>query len=360
VSLIKSIIFIVFTVIVVSCKKDPELITIKLDSTYFTTPFELIIPDLFSAKSTTEPANNPMTEEGVLLGRMLFYDPILSGDSSISCSSCHKQENGFTDDIQFSKGITGEFGDRNSMHIVNALWSEPFFWDGRAISLEEQALEPLANPLEMNLKWEDAMLRLNRHTEYPDLFYKAFGSDYIDSIQVAKAISQFERTLVSASSKWDEFRRSEVNPFLFFTPLEFVGYTVFFTETGDCFHCHGQRELLTDNLFHNNGMEENIVDIGLEIFTSNPNDKGKFKTPSLRNIEYTAPFMHDGRFQTLEDVIDHYSHGVVYSETVDPLMKKVNQGGLLLSQEEKNGLLAFLKTFSDTSFIQNSKFSSPF
>lgn len=351
----KVIIILLGFIFVFSCKKDPQIY-----HEFKTTPYNLDIPDLFQDKNIIEEMDNPMTEEGVLLGRMLFYDPILSKDSTISCSSCHNQNNSFTDEKKLSLGVDNKEGTRNSMHIVNALWSEPFFWDGRAESLEKQALGPVPNPLEMNLSWAEAISRIKMHYEYPELFYNAFGTYNIDSNHVANAIAQFERTFISANSKWDEFRRSGKEPFEFFTFQEFEGYNIFFTETGDCFHCHGQKEMLTDNLFHNNGLDDSFLDIGLEEVTGNSNDKGKFKTPSLRNVEFTAPYMHDGRFQTLEEVIEHYSFGVLHSSTIDPLMKKVNQGGLQLTFEERQSLIAFLKTFSDTTFIFNPEFSSPF
>ena len=245
---------IVFLIFFTSCKKDFQI------KEYKPTLIEYDIPDLFQNKITNEPTNNPLTKEGVELGRMLFYDPILSKDNSISCSSCHQQENGFSDRRKFSFGVNKTIGIRNSMPIVNALWGDPFFWDGRSLSLEHQAFSPVRDSNEMNLGWFEVIARLQYHDTYPDLFYAAFGSYKIDSNMVVKAISQFERTLISANSKWDQFRRSGKEPFDFFTLQEFQGYTIFFTESGDCFHCHGQKELLTDNLFHNNGLDENFQD----------------------------------------------------------------------------------------------------
>lgn len=347
----------VILISIISCKKDPEFIFQKK---YTPIPYNLDIPKEFIGKNTTESVNNPMTEEGVKLGRLLFYDPILSVDSTISCSSCHVQENSFTDPNQFSSGVNGQKGNRNAMHITNVLWHEPFFWDGRATTLEDQALGPVVNPLEMAFNWIDAVKRIKKHGTYPDLFFKAFGTYDIDSLHVVKAIAQFERTFISSNSKWDQFKKSSKDPFEFFTLEEYLGYTIFFTEQGDCFHCHGDELMLTDNLFHNNGLDETFTDIGYETITNDPNDRGKFKTPSLRNVEFTAPYMHDGRFATLEEVVEHYSFGVIPSNTIDPKMKKVNQGGVQLSYEDRQNLIAFLKTFSDSTFINNKNYSSPF
>ena len=190
---------------------------------------------------------------------------------------------------------------------------------------------------------------------YPDLFFKAFGTRTIDSTLVVKAIAQFERTMISSNSKWDRYLRGEVQ----LTQAESKGFEIFFTEKGDCFHCH-TTILFTDHIFHNNGLDSEFADKGLFDVTGDPNDMGKFKTPTLRNLEFTAPYMHDGRFETLEEVIDFYSHEVKFSPTIDPLMKKVQQGGIQLTDEEKESLLAFLKTLTDNSFNENPDFSNPF
>jgi len=186
-----------------------------------------------------------------------------------------------------------------------------------------------------------------------DLFKKAFDIDYIDSIHVVKAIAQFERTLISSNSKYDKYLRQEVQ----LTPSELNGYVIFNTEKGDCFHCHGT-DMFMDNLFHNNGLDaEPFTDLGLAKVTGLSSDNGKFKVPTLRNIEFSAPYMHDSRFSSLEEVVEHYSGGLNYSSTVDPLMKKLNIGGLQLTNQEKQDLIAFLKTLSDTDFITNPDFT---
>ena len=338
--------------LVAGCAKDPN--PEPPGEVYDPTPYELVIPAGFP--DMLIPADNPMTIEGVFLGRQLFYDSILSGDNTQSCGSCHTPAFNFSDNGErFSKGITGDIGTRNSMAVINVGWMTELFWDGRAKGVEEQALGPVPNPIEMHLKWPDAQLKLNEHPDYPDLFFKAFGTREIDSILVVKAIAQFERTMISSNSKWDRYLRGEVS----LTQAEAQGFEIFFTEKGDCFHCHATI-LFTDNLPHNNGLDSVFADQGYGGITKNPLDNGKFKTPTLRNIVFSAPYMHDGRFETLEEVVDFYSDGVKWSPTVDPLMKKVNQGGVRLTEQEKQNLIAFIKTLTDTTFINNPDFSNPF
>jgi cytochrome c peroxidase len=252
------------------------------------TPLELERP--FGFPLMIIPDDNPTTVEGVELGRMLFYDPILSGDNSQSCADCHSQDFVFSDNgKRFSTGIDGSVGDRNAPTIINAGWNPAHFWDGRAATLEEQALDPVRNPIEMNQPWTVAMDKLNAHPDYPDLFYSAFGTYEIDSMLVVKAIAQFERSMISSESKFDKFLNGEA----VFTDEEQRGFEIYFTEKGDCFHCHGT-VLLTDNEFHNNGLDSVLTDPGLGGITGNPSDLGRFKSPSLRNILFSAPYMHDG------------------------------------------------------------------
>ena len=321
---------------------------------YNPTPYSIIIPTGFPSMQI--PENNPMTIEGIALGRRLFYDPILSGDNTLACAGCHTPEFAFTDSgEQFSVGIDGIEGNRNAMAVINAGWIEKTFWDGRASGLEGQALGPVPNPIEMHLQWPDAVEKLKMDPQYPDLFFAAFGSRNIDSLMVVQAIAQFERTLISSHSKWDKYLRGEVQ----ISQAEAKGFEIFYTEKGDCFHCH-TTILFTDNLFHNNGLDSVFADKGLYEVTQNVNDIGKFKTPTLRNIQLTAPYMHDGRFSNLEEVIDFYSEGLKFSATIDPLMKKVGQGGIQLTDDEKESLLAFLKTLTDNDFVNNPDFSNPF
>ena len=347
------IIFLVVGLILFSaCDKTPD--PQPPGEVYDPTPYELVIPQGFP--DMIIPGDNPMTIEGVALGRRLFYDTILSGDNTQSCGSCHAPAFNFTDNgKQFSEGITGDIGTRNSMAVINVGWMTELFWDGRAKGVEAQALGPVPNPIEMHLKWPDAMHKLNQHSQYPDLFFEAFGTRNIDSMLVVKAIAQFERTMISSNSKWDRYLRGEVS----LSQAEAQGFELFFTEKGDCFHCHATI-LFTDNLPHNNGLDSLFADLGYGDITKNPLDNGKFKTPSLRNIVFTAPYMHDGRFETLEEVIDFYSEEVKWSPTIDPLMKKVNQGGIKLTNQQKQNLVAFIKTLTDTTFINNPEFSNPF
>lgn len=344
---------IVLTGLLLSCSK-PSSTTDPPGEVYNPTPYELVSPAGFP--DMIIPDDNPMTEEGVLLGRMLFYDPILSGDNSQSCADCHAPAFTFSDNgKQFSTGIDGLEGNRNSMPVINIGWMPNLFWDGRAVGVEEQALGPVPNPIEMHLPWVEAAAKLNGHADYPDLFFDAFGTRNIDSILVSKAISQFERTMISSNSKWDRYLKGEAQ----LTQAESQGFEIFFTEKGDCFHCHSTI-LFTDNIFHNNGLDSVFTDLGLYDVTGLETDKAKFKTPTLRNIGFTAPYMHDGRFQTLDEVINFYSIEVKFSNTVDPLMKQVHQGGIQLNPTEKENLKAFLNTLNDPSFNDNPDFSNPF
>ena len=323
---------------------------------YFATPSSLDIPKLFEDNilAPVIPIDNPQTVEGIALGKKLFFDPILSIDNTLACVDCHAPENAFTDSDKFSDGVDGIFGNRNSMPLFNLAWNydEKFFWDGNTFSLEHQAFVPVTDPFEMKSNWADVESKLQQHAEYPSLFEKAFGASNIDSSLVTKAIAQFERTLISANSKFDKFLLGELN----LSPEELNGFNVFMDEAkGDCFHCHGsdKNPLWTDNIFHNNGLDETFADLGLGAVTGDPADNGKFKSPSLRNLEFTAPYMHDGRFASLDDVINHYSQGLKNSSTIDPLMKKVDQGGVGLTDKDKADLKAFLLSLSDYDFINN-------
>lgn len=331
----------------------------KEEETYTPIPTELNIPQLFKEKliSPVIPTNNPLTNEGISLGKKLFFDKILSGNGTQSCASCHNPRKAFTVNTRFSDGIDGNFGTRNSMPLFNLAWNynERFTWDGKELSLERQALEPVRNPIEMHANWKTVAQKLQNHPEYPTLFLHAFGVTTIDSTLVAKAISQFERTLISSNSKFDKYLRGELS----LTPQEQNGFNVFMDEAkGDCFHCHGSNNnpLWTDNIFHNNGLDATFTDLGLGAVTGDPADNGKFKSPSLRNLAFTAPYMHDGRFATLDEVINHYSEGLKPSTTIDPLMKKVASGGVDLSSQDKADLKAFLLSLSDYDFINNPDF----
>ena len=331
----------------------------KEEEIYTPIPYSLEIPVLFADKLIAPiiPADNPLTQEGVALGKKLFFDTILSGDETQSCASCHDPKKSFTDQQQFSNGVNDNLGTRNAMPLFNLAWNfdERFAWDGKEFSLEKQALEPVTNPIEMHGNWENITKKLQNNLEYKDLFLRAFGTSIIDSTLVTKAIAQFERTLISGNSKFDKYLRGEIN----LTPEEQNGFDVFMDESkGDCFHCHGSdnNPIWSDNKFHNNGLDNVFVDLGLGKITGDPKDNGKFKSPSIRNLAFTAPYMHDGRFATLEEVINHYSEGLKRSPTIDPLMKKVDEGGVHLSTQDKSNLKAFLQTLSDYNFIKNPTF----
>lgn len=326
---------------------------------YTPKPATLKIPEIFQQRliAPLVPSNNPLTEEGISLGKKLFFDKSLSKNNTQSCASCHDPKNAFTDETRFSDGVDGKFGKRNSMPIFNLAWNfdERFAWDGKELSLERQALEPVRNPIEMHSKWVDVAQKLQQHPEYPTLFKQVFGTSKIDSTLVTKAIAQFERTLISGDSKFDQFLLGKAT----LTPEEKNGFDVFMDENrGDCFHCHGSdsNPLWTDNKFRNNGLDEVFTDLGLGKVTGDPNDNGKFRTPSIRNLAFTAPYMHDGRFATLEEVINHYSEGLKASPTVDPLMKKVSEGGVKLSDKDKTDLKSFLLSLSDNNFVNNKEF----
>jgi len=245
------------------------------------------------------------------------------------------------------------------MPIFNLAWNynERFAWDGKELSLERQALEPVENPIEMHSDWDNVVNILSNHPEYPELFQRAFNTSSITKELTTKAIAQFERTLISANSKFDRYSLGQAT----LTPQEINGLDVFLREDkGDCFHCHGNpnNPLWTDNDFHNNGLDITFTDLGLGGVTGDPNDNGKFRSPSLRNLAFTAPYMHDGRFATLDEVIDFYSEGLQNSQTIDPLMKSVDEGGVQLSNQDKANLKAFLLTLSDPSFLNNPDFQN--
>jgi len=341
-----------------SCKKD------KVG--YEPTPYQLEIPSHFP--SMPIPADNPMTVEGVELGRFLFYEKKLSGNNTMSCGSCHAPASAFSDPNQFSTGIDGIQGSRNSMALVNLGWQNFFFWDGRSKTLEEQILLPVRDPIEMHENWPRALSELAQDSDYRNRFYKAFGSSQPDSINAAKAIAQFLRTMISGKSKFDIMYKyenslplspSEQAIYNTITVSEWGGYDLFRSLNGaDCFHCHNG-PLMQVQKFSNNGLDATFTDLGRGAITGNANDNGKFKVPTLRNIEFSAPYMHDGRFQTLDDVINHYSHTIEISSTIDPLIEFAFQGGVQLDAQEKNLLKQFLLTLSDEEFINNPAFQAP-
>ncbi len=333
---------------------------------YDPTPYTLEIPSHFP--QMVIPIDNPLTEEGVELGRYLFYEKQLSGDNTMSCATCHAPQNSFSDSNQFSVGIDGILGTRQSMALINLGWDDSFFWDGRASSLEQQILGPVPNPIEMHQSWKNAVSKLSADMTYRNRFFRAFGTSNIDSNQVAKAIAQFIRTMVSSNSKYDvvykyingqSLNSNESQILASVDAEEWAGYDLFKSLNGaDCFHCHNG-PLMRVKKFSNNGLDAVITDLGRGGVTGNSNDYGKFKVPTLRNIALTAPYMHDGRFVTLDEVIEQYSTGVHPSLTIDPLIEYANQGGVQLDAQEKLLLKKFLMTLTDFDFVNNPKFKDP-
>jgi cytochrome c peroxidase len=327
-------------------------------ATYNPVAASIAVPDFVTsfAGDMKVPADNPLTVDGIILGRKLFYEKLLSNNNSISCATCHNQAEGFDDKRPFSQGTNGAFGNRNAMPIVNLAYSSRFFWDGRRNSLEGQAHDPVTNPIEMAEKWPVVVGKLQMSSNYADLFYKAFGTRIIDSTLVVKAIAQFERTLVSFNSRFDKYYY--LGDSMALTAQEKNGLALF-TGKGMCDNCHRMNTLFTDNMFRNNGLDVAPRDGGLMKFTGLPSDNGKFKVSTLRNIAETSPYMHDSRFATLEEVVEHYSSGIKEnSPNLDEHMPAFGSG-LNLTPDEKSDLVAFMRSLSDTAFLNNAAFSDP-
>lgn len=327
-----------------------------------TTPYQLDLPP--RPPVTYIPPGNPMTKEGVNLGHRLFFDPLLSGDNSMSCATCHKLSDGTADSRQFSVGIDGTVGRRNAMPLFNLVFQKEFFWDGRAVGLEELALMPITDHTEMQESLPNLLYELSQDDNYPDLFWQAFGTDSITGDLVAKAIAQYLRALTSFNSRLD----SSMYYGLFLTEAEANGEQLFSSLTGgDCFHCHGEgNKLFGDFKYRNNGLTaaatiEDFPDAGRGEVTGDPKDYGTFKTPSLRNVALTAPYMHDGRFATLQEVLDHYSEGLKNGPNINHgELEFVGQGGTQLTPKEKDEIIAFLRALTDYSILDNPLYQDPF
>ena len=330
-SVYKLLFLLVVSLVFVQCKKDDKPTTIS------TTPYVITVPDYFPAIQYNP--LNPMTEEGVALGRKMYYEPLISNNGK-SCSSCHEQKNGFTNYIS------------NALVHVNLAWNTNFLWNGKIQgTLEEQMM------FEVEHFFETDVSKLNLDDAYKAEFKKAFNVNTISQKDVAFALAQFFRSMVSYNSKFDRFLKGEED----LTPSELNGYTLFTTERGDCFHCHSI-PLTSDNTFRNIGLDTVFTtgNLGRYEVTGNILDKGKFKVPTLRNIALSAPYMHDGRFKTLQEVIEHYNSGVKVSATIDPIMTKAGKEyGLKLTSKEKSDLVSFLLTLTDNDFVNNKAFSKP-
>lgn len=360
------LLFVIFTTLVwVGCKKEtpttppqPEVLP-----DYDPTPYEL---NYSYFPNPNIPDDNLLTEQGVELGRMLFYDKMLSKGEIQSCADCHLQVDGFSDIRQFSLGVDDLPGKRQAMAIFNMAWhTNGFFWDGRAPLLRDQALKPIQDPLEMNETLENAVAKLQASQDYRFQFARAFEDSTITSEKMGLAMEQFMNSILSINSKYDKVLLGEAT----FSESEQRGRDLFFTEFdpngttkgGECFHCHAGVNF-TNNKYMNNGLDTdaNFADLGYYETTSMDEDKARFKVPSLRNIAVTAPYMHDGRFETLEEVLDHYAHGVQNSSTVDDIMQYNIDPGLPLTDQDKADLIAFLKALTDESYLTNTAYSSPF
>lgn len=344
-----------------SCEKDDvPMNVIVIDETPFILNYGTLPAPLL-------PSDNVLTIQGVKLGRMLFYEKLLSKDGSQACADCHRQQDGFSDTSRFSIGVEHMPGKRQAMPIFNMAWhTNEFFWDGRAHLLRDQALKPIQDPLEMHETLPNVVAKLSNSQLYKDQFIRTFGSDEITSEKMALAMEQFMLTIVSNDSKFDKFLAGEVQ----LTESENRGrmlfsteYNPFFPEVSgaDCMHCHGGANFENDK-YMNNGLdaESDIADIGRQAVSGAPGDRAKFKVPSLRNVALTAPYMHDGRFKTLEEVIDHYNTGIQESLTVDPAILNTKATGLFLTKQDKEDLVNFLKTLTDETFQHNPEYASPF
>lgn len=295
--------------------------------------------------------NNTITADGFELGRRLFYEPRLSRNNTITCGSCHIQSSGFTQHgHDVSHGIDDRLGRRNSPPIMNLAWSPTFMWDGGIFDLDLQPVSPITSHEEMDESLSSVIDKLQAHSDYPSLFKKAFGTEIITTAHLMKALSQFMTMCISSNSKYDSVMRKESA----FTPDEQAGYKLVQQQCGSC---HAE-PLFTDYSFRNNGIAiGGNNDSGRFAVTLNPGDLYKFKVPSLRNLMYTAPYMHDGRFYTIDAVLDHYSDYVQSTPNLDPLLQSDGTPGLSLNAEEKQKIKAFLNTLNDKVFITDKRFA---
>ncbi len=318
------------------------------------------------AAADNAPLDNPITNEGATLGRVLFYDKILSINNTISCGSCHQQDKGFSDPLIFSDGFDGGKTGRHSMSLANSRFynNGRFFWDERAETLEDQVLMPIQDEVEMGMTLDSLIQRLNTLDYYPPLFTDAFGDATINEERISRAMAQFVRSMTSHTSKYDEGRQQVANAgaaFPNFTALENQGKALFLNPQIGCAACHGTDAFIAPEA-RNNGLDASLTDQGAGV-NGDPQQNGKFKVGSLKNVGLTAPYMHDGRFTTLREVIEHYNSGVQDNPSLDAPLRLPGNGGvrrLNLTETEKDALVAFLHTLSDDVMINDEKFSDPF
>ena len=328
-------------------------------------PAHYLTPQVRGQDNT--PTNTPTPDLGATLGRVLFYDLRLSTNGSVSCASCHQPQHGFSDPRPFSVGFNGGLTGRNSMGLTDARYYARgrFFWDERAATLEDQVLQPIQNSVEMGMTLPALVTRLSAEPFYTNLFAQTFGTSQVTTNRISRALAQFVRSMVSTQSKYDQ--GVPVN-FTNFTAQEMLGRQIFLGQVGNatCAACHGPDTFSAPNIF-NNGLEFPLVDRGVGAVTGRPQDEGLFKTPSLRNIELTAPFMHDGRFATLEEVVEFYNSGIVLTPNLPPPLRAPPVPGqppaprrLNLTNNQKSALVAFLKTMTDTNLTSAARFGDPF
>lgn len=338
--------FVLFIAFFWSCSKDSS-------EEYQKIPIDFKVPSNFPPLAYNLAAN-PITQKGFELGKKLFYDGRLSSDGLISCGFCHIQKDAFTHHGHtISHGVNNAMGTRNTPPIQNLAFQTTFMYDGATSHLELQPIIPLTSPIEMNGNFPDALAMMQSDTSYQKLFAQAFTDGQINSENMLKALAQFMVMLTSSNSRFDKYRRNEVYAAL--SEEELDGYAIF---NQKCASCHAT-DIFTDNSFRNNGLAVNpaVNDVGRYRVTELESDKYKFKVPSLRNIEKTAPYMHDGRFFTLEAVLDHYSKGVVNSATLDPILNTNGALGIPLTSSEKTKIIAFLKTLTDNQYLTDKRFS---
>ncbi|MBC7874266.1 MAG: c-type cytochrome [Ferruginibacter sp.] len=353
---------------------DPVAAVLNLPSTSFNyanpaLPAYFTTPQMINQDNTQ--TSNPITNEGATLGRVLFYDKSLSINNTIACASCHKQASAFSDPVVKSTGFNGGLTGRNSMSLINAKYyfSERFFWDERANILEDQVTMPIQDLVEMGMTLPALEIKLRNLAYYPILFKKAFGDTIVTTERIQRSIAQFIRSIISYRSKYDAGRTTfPVNPgpppnavFPNFTAQENRGKEIFLSPAGGCAPCHGS-EAFVAGISHNNGLDLVTTDPGASVSTSNPAFESHFKVTSLRNVELTAPYMHDGRFTSLEQVVEHYSTGVKNHPTLSPQLRLPNGQPRLanLTPQDKAALVAFLKTLTDATVATDVKYSNPF
>jgi cytochrome c peroxidase len=325
-----------------SCKQDAR--EDPTASLHTTTPFNLDPPFYFP--EPVIPPSNPLTMEGIELGRRLYYDTLLSRNGpfeGFACATCHDQ----------ARSFTVPTAGTNVLAHVNLAWNSHFLWNGKITGTLEDVMR-----FEVEEFFQVDVSALNAHPEYPELFMKAFGDNNITNDLLTKALAQWFRRMTSTNSRFDQYMKGEIT----LTPAEMEGAMIFLSEIGDCFHCHAL-PLMTDNSFHNIGLSSSFTgfDVGRYAISGASMDMGAFKTPTLRNIALTAPYMHDGRFQTLEEVVEFYNSGVQHSASLDPIMTKPGANLTLgLTPQQKESLISFLNTLTDASFTSDPALGSPF